>query len=306
VKRFAAMILLTCVASASAEAAGVREIEVTAGANGPSIQALIWTPCAEPSRDVRLLNGRVVLPGVRDCAISGGKLPLIVISHGGGGDFTGHRDTAETLADAGFIVVALNHPRDSGRLDMTRANVMAALIERPTDVKRLVDYMLQSSPVAAKIDSDRIGFFGFSRGGYTGLVLAGAVAEYPSDVAARPPGYDARFKAFAIVDPLTLAFFPTKDNFQRVVAPLQLWSSQNGGQGVTPEKVAAVANDLPQRPDFHLVPNSTHLSFLMPCPPAVAKVAGEVCVDPPGFDRAAFHDQFNAQVLAFFRRNVTP
>ncbi|MFP3747982.1 hypothetical protein SB816_33500, partial [Achromobacter sp. SIMBA_011] len=45
--------------------------------------------------------------------------------------------------------------------------------ERPTDIKRLVDYMLGPSADAARIDPARIGFFGFSRGGYTGLVLAG-------------------------------------------------------------------------------------------------------------------------------------
>ena len=74
--------------------------------------------------------------------------------------------------------------------------------------------------------------------------------------------------------------------------------------GCDPEKVAAVANDLPLKTEFHLVPNSTHLSFLMPCPPAITKVAGDACVDPPGFDRAAFHEQFNAQVLTFFRQNL--
>jgi predicted dienelactone hydrolase len=297
-------MLLSCLVSASAQAAGVREIEVTADANGPAIQAVIWSPCAAPPEELKLLGERLVLPGVRDCAISGSKLPLIVISHGFGGGLTSHQDTAQALADGGFIVVALNHPRDSG-LDMTHANEMSALTERPTDVKRLVDYMLQSSPVAAKIDSDRIGFFGFSRGGYTGLVLAGAVAQHASDVPATPAGYDSRFKAFVIADPLTLTFFPAKDNFRNVVAPLQLWSSQNGGQGVTPEKVAAVASDLPLRPEFRVVPNSTHLSFLMPCRPAVAKVAGEPCVDPPGFDRTAFHDRFNAQVLTFFHQNLT-
>lgn len=303
-KRLVAVMLLSCFAPAAAQAAGVREIDVTADANGPAIQAVIWTPCATPPGEVKLLGERLVLPGVRDCVISGSKLPLIVISHGLGGGFTSHQDTAQVLADGGFAVVALNHPRDSG-LDMTHANEMSALTERPIDIKRLVDYILQSSLVAAKIDSNRIGFFGFSRGGYTGLILGGAAAQYSSDVLAAPPGYDPRFKAFVIADPLTLTFFPTKDNFRKFVAPLQLWSSQNGGQGVTPEKVTAVANDLPLRPEFRVVPNSTHLSFLMPCPAPVANVAGEACVDPPGFDRAAFHDQFNAQVLAFFHHNLT-
>src|SRR5437762_1285403 len=64
---------------------------------------LIWSPCAiPPSQDVEV--GTTTLPGVRDCPIEGANRPLVVISHGKGGSFFGHRDTAETLADAGFIV----------------------------------------------------------------------------------------------------------------------------------------------------------------------------------------------------------
>jgi predicted dienelactone hydrolase len=33
-------------------------------------------------------------------------------------------------------------------------------------------------------------------------------------------------------------------------------------------------------------------------------VAPEICRDAPGFDRAAFHQGFNAQVLAFFQRHI--
>jgi predicted dienelactone hydrolase len=38
----------------------------------------------------------------------------------------------------------------------------------------LIDFMVGASPAASKIDPDRIGFFGFSLGGYTGVVVIGA------------------------------------------------------------------------------------------------------------------------------------
>ena len=54
--------------------------------------------------------GPVTVRAAKDCPIAGRDLPLVVISHGFGGSFVGHRDVAEALADTGFIVVVINHP----------------------------------------------------------------------------------------------------------------------------------------------------------------------------------------------------
>ncbi len=35
-------------------------------------------------------------------------------------------------------------------------------------------------------------------------------------------------------------------------------------------------------------------------------MAPEVCTDPPGFDRAAFHKAFDAEVVAFFKTQLAP
>jgi len=268
---------------------------------------MVWSPCARAAQDIQL-EGPLVVRGVRDCPIEGIGLPAVIISHGLGGDFISHHDTAEALADNGFIVVALNHVLDSGR-NLKRAMDSESMTERPTDVRRVLDYILQSSSYRAIIDPARIGFFGFSRGGYTGLVLAGATAEVPRSMtmlrdssASRFHDFEPRIEAFVIADPVSL--FPDKSSLAEVKAPIQLWSSQFGGQGVTPKDVAAIADNLPVRPEFHHVPGSTHLSFIFPCSAAVAKVAGDVCVDPPAFDRASFHTQFDAQVVTFFREHL--
>lgn len=303
----------------TAEAAGVREIEIPADPRGPAIQAVMWTPCATAPGDMK--PRPFVVSGVQDCPVAGKNMPLIVISHGGGGSVIHHRDTAETLADAGFIVVALFHPRDSA-MSMIHFRHILTFAERPTDVRRVVDFMLGPSPAATAIDPERIGFFGFSRGGYTGLVLAGgnpdlliapcaqlgppaAFCAEPSRsvVPKHPLDHDPRIKAFVIADPVA-PFFPDKESVKTVTAPIQLWSSEKGGDGVTPEDVAAVAGRLPVRPEFHLVPKSTHLSFMAPCPPQLAKREPQGRGDMPGFDRVAFHKDLNAQVLAFFRRTL--
>jgi predicted dienelactone hydrolase len=108
----------------------------------------------------------------KDCPIEGGKLPLVVVSHGRGGDFLGHHDTAEALANAGFVVVTINHPGDTAS-DKSRIDDPSVFVERPTDIKRTIDFMLGRWSDSTRIDPSRVGFFGFSRGGYTGLFLIG-------------------------------------------------------------------------------------------------------------------------------------
>jgi predicted dienelactone hydrolase len=189
-------------------------------------------------------------------------------------------------------------------------------------VKRVIDFMLGAWPDAAKIDPHRIGFFGFSRGGYTGLVVGGANPDFLDanvpcpdphapicdeirrhDVPTHALTHDPRIKAIVIADPLS--FFPTRDSLRDVTAPLQLWGSERGGDGVLPESVAALVDTLPEHPEFHLAADAGHFAFLTPCPEKLRQSAPEICTDAPGFDRVAFHRQFDAQVLAFLRAHLS-
>ncbi|ENN86378.1 dienelactone hydrolase-like protein [Rhizobium freirei PRF 81] len=303
--------------SISAQAAGLASINVPASDGSPALSGFVWSPCATPPGEVQL--GPVALSAVRDCPIAGEKLPLVIVSHGHGGGSLNHHDTAEALADAGFLVVALNHPGDNFS-DLSRAGEISIMFQRPADVKHLLDFILGKWSGAAKVDPDRIGFFGFSRGGYTGLVLAGAVPDFRdptvpcpepapicgeirrNEIPAEPLARDERIKALVLADPLS--FFTNKESLKAVDAPIQLWSSEHGGDGVLPASVAALAANLPGKPDFHVVPASAHFAFLAPCPPALASSQLEICKDQDGFDRVSFHRSFDAELLAFFRRHL--
>lgn len=310
--------VLLCLSATVAHAAGVKFVTIPADAAGPELRAAIWTPCATPAQSLTI--GPFQLKGQRNCPTVGDKLPLVVISHGHAGTYFGHHDLAETLADAGYVVAAINHPGDT-HTDMSRAADLRELVERPEDIKRLVDYMLANGPDASHIDPARIGFFGFSRGGYTGLVLAGANPDFvhahvacpdptwlickqirDRDLPRQPLAHDPRIKAYVIADPMNE--FPTADTLKDVHAPIQLWGSEAGGDGVEPETIPALAGMLPQRPEFHVVPNSAHFAFLAPCSEQLAQVSPEVCTDAKGFDRAAFHAALDAKALAFFSANL--
>lgn len=311
---FAAALLL----SPFVQAAGIKSAEVPADSGGPALKVIIWTPCSKEAEKIEL--GPMVLYGQHNCPAEGNNLPLIVVSHGHGGLNLSHHDLAEKLADAGFVVAAVNHPGDN-YFDMSSAGEMSNFVERPKDIKRLIDYMLDNGVDAKKIDPDRIGFFGFSRGGYTGLALAGGNPDFlnanvPCDdvkiplcaqikrkeAPSEPFTHDARIKAFVLADPLNM--FPTTQSLKGVHAPIQLWSSEFGGDGVLPGTGQALDGALPTKPDFHLVPGSAHFAFLAPCSAELTKMAPDICVDREGFNREAFHKELNTSVLAFYREHL--
>ena len=303
-------------AATLAHAAGFRWIDIPADAEGPAMQGAMWYPCAEPPGEFHV--GKRTLPGVMDCPLLGENLPLVVVSHGKGGSAIGHHDTDERLADAGFVVAAINHPGDNFA-DLSRVSDLATYVERPMDIKRLIDFMVGASPFAARVDRDRIGFFGFSRGGYTGLVLIGANPDWASATTAcqhftsfacgqilrgefpvEPLTHDPRIKAAVLADPLAPLF--NAGSFAAVKVPVQLWASERGGDGVSPHDVAAVDGNLRAKHEYRVATNTGHFAFLPPCPPAAPP---EFCTDAPGFDRVAFHAQFNADVLAFLQTHLT-
>ncbi|MGY8666803.1 dienelactone hydrolase [Bradyrhizobium sp. UFLA05-109] len=303
----------------TSQAAGVRNFDIPASPAGPAIRLLVWTPCAEPPQEMDARGATFfAVPG---CRITGEKLPLIVMSHGRRGWFGGHHDTAAALADAGFVVAVLNHPGDTWR-DTSRTDSLSVLVERPTDVKRLIDYMLDGWPDASRIDTQHIGLYGFSFGGYTGLVVIGGNPDLrkglpncatsslkackqleDGELADQPITHDPRVKAAVIIDPFPTFLF-AEENLKGIAVPVQLWSSDpaQSGDGLSGCCAAAINQRLPTKPDYHFVENAKHYSFLATCTPKETQETSAICTDAPGFDRAGFHRRLHADVVEFFRK----
>ena len=312
----AALLLI----AGATHASGFTKVTVPATGKQKAFEVTLWTPCDKPVK-APFATGPFRLQVIPGCPVAGqGKLPLLVLSHGRGGTALGHHDTAEALADAGFMVASFNHPGDNA-FDLSTSDDMAALYQRPAQVKQVIDFLLsQQSPHAHRIDADRIGFWGFSRGGYTGLILANATPDFAQSQLPCPDAKmkicrqikahqadvraltrDPRIKAMVLVDPLS--FFPTPASVQHVRIPMQIWASQHGGDGVTPESVRLLAKNLRNTPDLVITPKTNHYAFIHPCTPALAAMEKEICTkDEVGFDRKAAHQQWNAQMANFFKR----
>ncbi len=316
VAAIAAMILTATTALAS----GFVRVSVP-DPDGPALEAGVWYPSDAPGASQQLGLYRQTVAA--DGAVAGRNLPLIVISHGTGGSFEGHYDTALALADAGFVVAGLTHTGDNYR-DLSG---FTRVENRPRHMKALVDFMLASWPHRAVLDSARIGLFGFSAGGFTGLVLIGGVPDlgrFPHYCATHPeewtcrkvkeaggasrvePGafvHDPRITAAVIAAP-AIGYSFTTEALSSIKAPIQLWRGDSDEILPHPRYAQHVYDGLPSKPEYHVVANAGHFAFLAPCTAMAERYAPEICHDPAGFDRAAFHREFNAAVVAFFKAKL--
>jgi predicted dienelactone hydrolase len=100
-----ALASLLCLVASLAHGAGFQRIDVPASGALPPLNGGIRYPCAKPPSEVKI--GPHVLTVTEDCPVAGGKLPLVVVSHGRGGEFLGHHDTAE---EVGFVAVTTITP----------------------------------------------------------------------------------------------------------------------------------------------------------------------------------------------------
>ena len=315
-----------CLSALSAHAAnvGFQETRVPDAGGSPLVVG-VWYPTDATPHDQRL--GLFSQTVAADGRLAGKRLPLVVMSHGTGGWYGEHIDTALALARAGFVVAAVSHTGDT--YDDTSRNVN--IQDRPRHIHEVIDFMTRVWPGHAKIDVRRIGLFGFSSGGLTTLVVAGGVpdlhtiadhclahAEYfdcrmlraahldPATIPIPPASawlHDPRIRAAVVAAP-ALGFSFGRKGLKGVTIPIQLWRAENDHILPSPDYADAVRASLPRSPEFHLVDNADHFDFLSSCPEALARRVPEICTSRPGFDRTAFHAAFDASVVAFFNRTL--
>lgn len=104
-----------------------------------------------------------------------GAFPVIVLSHGRGGRYRNHRDTAAALARAGYVVVAPDHLAD-GNIK-SKSAIVSAVTVRVSEVKRALS-AAEAHPVIEQIaDTAQLGAVGYSLGTVTALYAAGATPK---------------------------------------------------------------------------------------------------------------------------------
>lgn len=316
----AAVFAVLLAAGPSLAGVGFQYLTIEDPGHAP-LEVGIWYPTdASPTGPIPRVSD---IPVAYGAPVKGDHLPLILMSHGHGGAFAGHADTAIALAEAGYVAVAVTHTGDNWR-DTSAA---LAIWERPRHLKVLDAYMLEHWPDHALIDSNRVGAFGFSAGGFTVLAaaggepdlgaLAGHCREHPDfydcKLIAQAGGkplptdivwvHDAHIRAVVTAAP-ALGFAFGRQGLAKVTQPVQLWRAEDDQILPHPYYAEAVRLNLPAQPEAHVVPKAGHYDFLQPCNAEFASNAPEICTSAPGFSRVAFHAEFNRAIVAFFDRTL--
>jgi predicted dienelactone hydrolase len=322
-------LLLTTAASAQT-LAGFDHLTVDAPHRPRPLEASIWYPPGSTTYPVPIganpaFIGTMVQVGP---AIAPGRHPVVIISHGSGGNIVNLGWLAEGLALRGAIVAGVNHPGATSGDSSPR--MLPRVIDRTQDLAALITTLKTDPSFGPAIDPDQITALGFSLGGAT--VLAAGGARFDADAIAAycdrfgTDASECQFMARGGVDPHALPpeieADMTVPGLARIIAvdpafthtfvetsladlpPVDL--IRMGTEEVIPpaRDIGPLGSNLAARiPGASLVTIAPawHFSFLGLCTPdapAMLKAEGEdpICDDPEGADRQAIHDRIIADI----------
>jgi predicted dienelactone hydrolase len=344
-----ACTLLALPAAAAPFTAGEQHLATTSptaavrNRGNPALRLIVWYPAAAPEQelDIGPPGAPLFIPGrVAEGAPSAdaARHPLILLSHGFGGAAMQMTWLGAELARHGYIAVAVDHPGTNGIDGVTDAGAYAPW-ERATDLRAALDFVLSRPDLAAHIDPDRIGVAGFSLGGFTALLEAGARTDFPAFLAfcdgphrdaicnqqvEYPLDYHLQGGVLSRPDMRAIAADETADfrdpriKAAFLIAPALVEGLDPASLGRIGIPASIVQGDAdPVAPPAtngvlaaHLIPGATlkllpgvgHYDFLSECGPTAFKTIASYCVDGPGASRAQTHQTTAAAAVAFFDR----
>lgn len=169
---------------------GMKSLVIEDGGDPQSVS--VWYPALNPAGDEEAVTysvrwkieglypdlasdvaGHALLDAAPD--VDNGPYPLVVFSHGYGGDAVIYSSLLEHLASYGFVVAAPDHVELFSESD---AAIPTASILRPQVITRVLDYASeeanQSDALPGMIDMEHVAVVGQDFGGFTALASANA------------------------------------------------------------------------------------------------------------------------------------
>lgn len=250
------------------------------------------------------------------------KHPLILMSHGYGGERKDLIWMAQELTKQGYIVVSLDHFGGTWKERLPESYVK--LWDRPRDISVALDYLLETSSLSQSIDDTKIGFMGFSMGGMTGIWLAGGQIDHiesPSWEAFDAEGidpavldhidllegtytyFDQRIRAYFLLAPRAFDF--NEKSLKSIESPLFIVYGEN--DTVLPAKRNAeyLFSQTPSAQKFCFDGDVGHFVFLRSASERGKEVLPQAIVqDSEGVMRESIHKHTQHLASTFFAKEL--
>lgn len=309
---------------------GYDRFDLSAAHRALPIAGSIWYPAAGPTYRTKVGDGPIFepTPAFMAPALAAGKHPLILLSHGSGGNADQLGWLSAGLVAKGAIVLAVNHPGSTSGDSSPRRSL--DLKARAADLSAALDFVLADPDFAPFVDQSRIGAVGFSLGGTTVLGLAGvqfdgkvqgescATGPDATDCGffvrgganfATAPGFsgdtrDPRISQAVAVDP-GFGGSATDDSTSAISVPIHLVNLGEADR-LPAVNVGPNGNDLAARlpgASYSVIAPASHFTFLAPCKPGAEEMLKEdgedpICSDPAKTVRVDVHNRLIADIAA--------
>lgn len=311
---------------------GITYGEAFAPARDMDVDFHIWYPADAGGRTVTIGGNGVFYgtPAGKNAPHRAGSSPMVLISHGAGGNAGQFGWIASALAEAGYVVVLPNHPGSTS--GNASAEAAVRVWERPADLTAVIDEIAGKPDAYPYIDTQRIAALGFSAGGYTAMAVSGARVDpaalqgfcdsgdhgmsdcaflarggvdlHPLDLSPAAQNLtDPRVKSAVIIDPGIIETI-TDQSLSEISIPMLIVNL--GDVGTVPVGVDATrAAGLIPRAKFARIDDAIHFSFLAECKPKGAAILADegepdqLCSDAGGRNRAAIHAQLRDLILGY-------
>ena len=315
---------------------GIRSLKYKDVSRNRPLDTEIWYPTNEKRKKPPIQNPRALfkaIPTIRNAALpTNKKFPLLLVSHGTGGNRFSLTWFIEKMVEEGYVVVSVDHYGNSTFNKLPREFVK--WWERAIDMQFVLTQILNDPILGKRIDKNKIGGVGFSLGGYTNIALAGGYVSRKTENGKSPklpPEFpktdeeinfetdkqivdsfnkygklvkDKRIKAFFVMAPAIGFGFHTKRQVKSITAPIFILAGE--ADSVAPVKTNAKKfHRFIKTSKLQIFPGKVgHYVFLNESTAFGKKVAPLICIDPHGVDRKLIHDQTTKLAIRFFDKNL--
>jgi predicted dienelactone hydrolase len=264
------------------------------------------------------------------------KVPLVLLSHGTGGSAFQMMWLGRRLAEAGYIAAAIDHHGNSAAEAAFDPRGFQLITERPLDMSRVLDQLLEDEVFGPLIDPDHIAVAGFSLGGYTVITLAGGQIDFSqmkrfctseeADKTCEPqdefPEAGRKMEELSKTDPrianfeanhmasfadprigYVAAMAPalgmafTKESLSNIILPIHIFAGAGDQIAPPASNAEVIAHDIPNA-KLEIIPGEAgHYAFLNTCTDHGKKYV-PICMDEAGVERSLIHQQTAAAIVS--------